>query len=404
MKILFLVQRYHPVVGGAEIHAKHFIEFLSKHHDVTVFTTNAKDLKSFWNNKAEKNISNTEFQNYSVHRFDFITPENIIPDENLFKFQIALNHPGPFSPKLWEDLFVSNQKFDLILAMSYPYDHIIPAYAAAKKWKIPIIITPLIHQQFPELFLTGLRLTMLKNADAVTVSTNSEKMLLENLGIDGKKIFKIPPGVDQPNTKQNNSKNFKKKYGISENANIILFVGYKEESKGITHLIEAMKLLWKKRLECFLVLIGCDTPEFIEYFSKQSEKIKKMIIDLGEIDEQTKHSAFEACDFFVMPSKSESFGLTYLEAWTHSKPVIGCKIPSSIELIDENKNGLLTEYGNIQELTNSITFFLDNEIKRKDFGQKGREKSLKFDWKKSCEDLEILISDVVNKTKESGLK
>ena len=104
MKILCVVQRYHPVIGGAEIHAKKFVDYLRKNHDVDVFTTNALALDAFWN-KNEKKIHSQKNSDEKIHRFNFLTPEQL-PLSLIEKFPLSSLHPGPFSLELWDKLFI----------------------------------------------------------------------------------------------------------------------------------------------------------------------------------------------------------------------------------------------------------------------------------------------------------
>jgi len=178
MKILCVIQRYHPVIGGTEILAKRFMDFLSKNHKVTVFTSTADDIDSFWNKKAKKITTNSS-EKYNVKRFDILTSNEIKFDENLSTISKLWSHPGPFSPKMWEELVLKKIDYDLIFATSFPYNHIMAAYVAAKKWKIPFVLWPAIHQEFPELFLIAPKITMLNNSDLIFVQTQSEKKNFE---------------------------------------------------------------------------------------------------------------------------------------------------------------------------------------------------------------------------------
>lgn len=386
MKILWVIQRYYPVIGGAEILAKRFVDFLSKNHEVTVLTTTADDIKSFWN----KDITKKEMMNfspYTVNRYDVLTQQDIKYDKSILKLSIITNPPGPFLPKLWEDLVIKKINYDLIITLAYPFDHIIPAYLASKKWKIPIVIIPLLHQEFPHLYLNGLRLTMLHNSDTIIVMTNSEKKMLEEFGIDQNKILVIPPGIDQPKNVIDKQE-FKRNKSIPTSAKIILFVGSKAKVKGIINLIEALKPVWEKNPDIFLLLMGPSTKEFEEYLSNQNNKTKKRIVDLGIVDDEQKKSAFSCCDLFVLPSQSESFGMVYLEAWSFSKPVIGCIIPPIVELIENKRDGLLVQFDNVKELSNSIECLLKDENLMHRLGINGKEKSKKFSWNKSCNELE----------------
>ena len=54
-------------------------------------------------------------------------------DKNLKLFPLLSNYPGPFMPDLWIELLSEKLKYDLIIVTAFPYDHVIPAFIAAKK-------------------------------------------------------------------------------------------------------------------------------------------------------------------------------------------------------------------------------------------------------------------------------
>jgi len=385
MKILCIVQRYYPVIGGAENHAKKFVEHLQKNHDVDVFTTNALNLNAFWN-KNEKKIHLPNNSDENINRFNFLTPEQL-PISLIENFPLSSLHPGPFLADLWSDLITKSAGYDLIHVISFPYAHVYPAIFAAKKWNIPIIITPLVHQEFPELFLTGLKLSILNEANSITVSTRSEKKLLEKNGIDKEKIFLIPPASEYFEIDQSE---FRSKHNISSTTKVILFVGMKSKDKGIITLIDSMIKLWNENNDCVLVVIGQDTTEYDQFIKKLPNKFKNNLIDLKSADEETKNRAFHDCDIFALPSKTESFGISYLEAWNFGKPVIGCDIISTRELISDGSEGLLIPFGDVEKLKNSILGLMKNSSERTRLGNNGKIKSKQFTWEKSCKDFEEL--------------
>ena len=387
MKILCVVQRYHPVIGGAENHIKQFMDHLSKNHNVTVFTTSAYDLRSFWNKDAKK-IQQHDSDNYKVKRFDLLTPGEINWDKYIEDFPLALSQPGPFSPKLWEELVINKIDYDLIFASSFPFDHILPAYAASKKWKIPIIIMPLIHSENPEVFLTATRLSMLYYADGIVVNTNYEKKFLGKNGIDEGKISVISPPISIKTDVQLNPEKFQKKIGLEPDEKVVLYVGAKGQTKGIFNLIDAMSLVWKKNPKSRLVIAGPSSKEFDQYLDKLSKKLKEKILDLGLISEEDKQNAFGICDVLALPSKSESFGLVYLEAWHHAKPVIGCGIGAVSDVIDDGQNGLLVEFGNTSQLAEKIFYLLQNPKIAKKLGEEGKKKLEKYSTEKSLKEFE----------------
>ena len=364
------------------------MDFLSKKHEVTVYTSNAIKLDSFWNNGMEP-IDNSSNKNYQIKRYSIIQPSKI--SEDLYEFPFSIGSPGPFCPDMWHDLLNLEEKPDLIIATAFPYNHIIPAIISAKKYEIPIIVIPHLHVEFPELYLTGLRITLLHESDLIVVNTETEKNILLKYAVTENKIHVIPPAITiQHNTE---SSNLREKLNISKSSLIVLFAGTKSSAKGTIYLIEAMKKLWNNSSEFDLVLIGQSMNDYKEYLEKQDKRYLVHIHDLGLVSDKDKWNAFLSCDIFALPSKSESFGISYLEAWLNKKPVIGCNIDAIKDLIDDNINGMLVEFGNTDELFLTLENLKDSKL-RDSLGENGFKKLLKkYELGKICAKFEeICIS------------
>ena len=52
--------------------------------------------------------------------------------------------------------------------------------------------------------------------------------------------------------------------------------------------------------------------------------------------DKKKIAAFKEADLYLMPSRSDAFGISFLEAWSAGKPVIGARIGATPEVIREN--------------------------------------------------------------------
>ena len=118
MKILTVIQRYYPVIGGSENLTKNLMDYMSKKHEVTVYTTSADDIQSFWYADSKK-IKHSSPLNYEVNRYDFLLPTEIKHELELNELPVISNHPGPFSPKLWNDLVIKKIDSDLIFSTAF---------------------------------------------------------------------------------------------------------------------------------------------------------------------------------------------------------------------------------------------------------------------------------------------
>ena len=75
-----------------------------------------------------------------------------------------------------------------------------------------------------------------------------------------------------------------------------------------------------------------------------------------------------AMDIFVLPSLSEAFSNSLLEAMACGCCVVGSRVGGTPELIGENSRGLLFEPGNSQDLANCLTKLIQDESLRAEFG------------------------------------
>lgn len=173
----------------------------------------------------------------------------------------------------------------------------------------------------------------------------------------------------------------------------VLFIGRKTKGKGFFALIEAAKMILKEESEIRFIFAGYDPPAAKKAWEKQKDK---RIINLGVVDDFTKVSLLRSCEIFCLPSKEESFGIAYLEAWRFKKPVIACNIPSSCELIKEGEDGILVEQ-NPESIARAILKLLKDEELRKRLGEAGYKKSLKFSWESSIEKTEEVLKLIKQK-------
>jgi len=82
-----------------------------------------------------------------------------------------------------------------------------------------------------------------------------------------------------------------------------------------------------------------------------------------------------------MPSRSDAFGIAFLEAWAVGIPVIGAKIGATPEVIRENIDGLLVEFDDPVDTAQKVIKLLKNKKLRKKLGYAGQLKvSQNYTW------------------------
>ena len=183
---------------------------------------------------------------------------------------------------------------------------------------------------------------------------------------------------------------------------MVLYCGYKNYEKGALSLLKAIPYVMEKKPNTHFVFIGPSTTAYNREVSKIKKKNITKIINLtpdnlnGYFDKK-KISAFQETDIYVMPSRSDAFGIAFLEAWSSGKPVIGANIGATPEVIKNDIDGLLVEFEDPEDIANKIIYLLKKKNVRKKMGIAGREKvKEKLTWKKIAERTNDLYQNLIN--------
>jgi glycosyltransferase involved in cell wall biosynthesis len=404
--ILYLPTRYFPAISGAEFYLQRMAEILTSkyHYRIDIYTSNAIDFKALRDpsgkiikkeEKQFKTVRNLKINRYSI-KYDASLEEKIkdiksipiynslnLSDECLKNF---LNN-GPYLAELI-DFFLKSENFnyDLIHTTFFPYFNLIISLILGKIFNIPVILTPFFHFSNPR-YLKPSLLEVIRNFDLLITCTNLEKNFLMNkIGLPKEKIKVIPMGVDNKKF-ENNHKKSGKDYCFKENFfrkrekkyKMILNCGYKNYEKGALSILKAIPLIIEKIKKVYFVFIGPSTMAYNREVSKIQKLKNARIINFtpdnltGYFDKK-KIAAFKESDIYLMPSRSDAFGIAFLESWAAGKPVIGANIGATPEVIKDNVDGLLVEFDDPNDIAEKVVLLLKNKRMRKTFGLAGKLK------------------------------
>ena len=208
-------------------------------------------------------------------------------------------------------------------------------------------------------------------ADLINTSTEFENEWLAERGWPARKLHAIGPAAD-PSVLVPNPTAFRRKYGIGPNEKLVLFLGRKVWNKGVIHVVQAMEHVWKKDPTAVLVLMGFahNTEEWLKAYTRHATG---RIINRDNASEQEREDALEACDVMAAPSISDSFGIVYLDAWRHGKPVIACTKTACASVVQHEENGLLVDFGDVPSIGNSLNTLLRSSEDATRMGRAGHD-------------------------------
>jgi glycosyltransferase involved in cell wall biosynthesis len=408
MRVLHVCQRYWPAVGGSERYIQVISERLAQRgHDVCVFTTDALDLEAFWDPAKPRVIPRRECHHgVEIQRF----PIEYLPGGRLgfgvaHRLQVAtadlagigrratrwLASYTPWVPELARAVASSIGQFDVVHATNVSAAGLLQSVVdSGRRRDVPVIVTPLVHlgesakSVVRSYYTMPHQLDLVRGASAVLAMTDTERDFLVERGVESARLRVTGAGIDPLDLAGGDGDRFRRRHQVD--GPIVLYVGTSAFDKGTVHLVEAMRWLWRelpagRPAAPELVLVGPSTDAFANYLRSLPPGALGHVRQLGVVDEAEKRDALAATTVFAMPSRTDSFGIAFLEAWLYGKPVIGARAGGVPALIDDERDGYLVEFGDIAGLARRLNELLSDAERCRDLGDRGRAKALaRYSW------------------------
>ena len=293
-----------------------------------------------------------------------------------------LFHHQPYEVALASSIVetVKREKLD-VLHVHYAIPHAYAAYMATQILKDQNIIIPFITT------LHGTDITLVgKNPaykPAISFSINHSSYVTavsESLKKDTEELFDLKNSIEViPNFV--NLKGYdrepkdNRKYFANDNETIFCHVSNFRPVKRVFDVIKVFKKVQDQR-NSVLIMVG-DGPDrnIAEKLSRDLGIWDKVIFRGKTYDVQ---SMLGISDIFLLPSGTESFGLSALEAMASHVPVIATNVGGLSEVVDHNKNGFLENIGDVESMAEDALSLIDNKEKMINFSNSAREKAESF--------------------------
>lgn len=234
--------------------------------------------------------------------------------------------------------------------------------------------------------------------DIVVVPSIKTKKALRRYGVRND-IRILPTGIDLKKFRIYDAADpflieLRKNLNISDTAKIVLSLGRVSEEKSIDVILSQMRALSDAVGEVVLLIVG-DGP-YMGELKKMSQRlgIEDLIRFAGRVPWTEVSSYYSLVDVYVSASKTETQGLTILEAMACQVPVVVYDDDNIVDLVIERQTGRL--FKNSNELTQCLIEFLTNVEFSEQIERQARTMAVNFSCENFGKEMETIYCEILN--------
>jgi glycosyltransferase involved in cell wall biosynthesis len=394
VEIIFVVPKTYGDEDRSYVHLKDA-------GDVEI-TERKTEYSEFWENFTYLEVGSNLIPYMSAEEFQKIFDEKIFSGAELKEAVFSKNFV--FSGKYGKDLYQEVARYALIaayLAANKDFDVIhahdwltYPAGMAAKEVsKKPLVVHvhatefdrsgENINQRVYEIERSGM-----EAADRViAVSNLTRNIIIEKYGIQADKVVTVHNSVEPVSLPDE----FRVTKGFNEK--IVTFLGRVTFQKGPDYFVEAAKKILDKDNNVRFVMAGSG-----DMLNRMIRRVAQLGIATkfhftGFLKGQEVYEMFGISDVYVMPSVSEPFGISPLEAMMSDVPVIISKQSGVSEILHY---ALKPEFWDVDDLADAIYGVLHYDALSKMFKKYGKQEVENLKWENSAYKVSEVYKSVVN--------
>ncbi len=308
--------------------------------------------------------------------------------------QFLINTANPFNILLVAQKIKKEKPALVIIQWWHPY--FAPCYYLLAKVLKHSRIIFVCHNVFPhERFIMDKKLTrlVLKRGDGFVLHSRTEAEELLSIKADAEYRIQVHPTYSAFQFKKMDRKEAREQLQISSDEKLLLFFGYVREYKGLSHLLEAMKLLKERgQQEIRLYVVGDfdgNKEQYLTQIMDNGIEEQVTIVD-GYVPDREVEKYFASSDLVVLPYESATQSGIVQIAYGFHKPVIVTNVGGLPEVVEDDRTGIIVEPQNPNQLADGITYFFE-EKKAQEYEKNIRDNEYKFSWDRMRETLETFL-------------
>ncbi len=235
-------------------------------------------------------------------------------------------------------------------------------------------------------------------ATALTANSEHTRRRLLDLGVAASKVEIVYPGVDTQKFRPDRlaGEQARKELGL-EGALVLLTVSRLAPNKGHRLVLEALASLRPRFEKLVYVIVGEGGMRGGLERRTAELGLEGAVVFTGRVPDV--RPLYHACDVFVMASTphgeggkaGEGFGMAYVEAGACGKPAVASTSGGGGEIVVDGETGRVVDPDDAAALAAALASLLAEPERARAFGERARERVLRFDWSHGVAALERVL-------------
>jgi glycosyltransferase involved in cell wall biosynthesis len=226
----------------------------------------------------------------------------------------------------------------------------------------------------------------------IAVSELTKNIIVREYGIPADKIRVVYNGIDETTAPRGGGALPRLRALKAAGFRLVLFLGRITLQKGPDYFLRAAKRVLQHNPQVLFVISGSGDME---------EQVMRLAAELGIADHvlftgfltgSERHEMYSSADLFVMPSVSEPFGITTLEAMRLGTPVLLSKQSGVAEVV---RHALKADFWDVDEMANKILSVVGYPGLREALAENAAREAANLTWSDAARKIDGIVHQLL---------
>ncbi len=233
----------------------------------------------------------------------------------------------------------------------------------------------------------------MEGADCViAVSELTKNIIVKEYGISGDKVRVVYNGIDETTTPSTGRSLPRLRAVKASGYRLVLFIGRVTLQKGPDYFLRAAKRVLERNPHVLFIISGSGDMENQVMHLAAELGIAGHVFFTGFLQGAERHEIYAAADLFVMPSVSEPFGITALEAMKLGTPVLISKQSGVAEVV---RHALKVDFWDVDEMANKILSVVGYPGLRQALAENAAQEAERLTWSDAARKVNGIVHELV---------